>query len=259
MNPEVTDLLRAFTTSRRQFVRASAIAGGLMAAGGLMPSAVAGLAIGQASAEEGGDLGVLNYALTLEHFEDRLYRDLIASGLLTGQAMAYAKTFGDHEHTHVVALTDTIKKLGGTPVKEQQSYNWPKLTSESQVIDLLVTVEDVGASAYLGAAPLVKNDDLLTVAVEIHTVEAYHATGWRLKAKGNSEYAVPFAFAEGRSKAQVLKIVTPFLVGMPSTGEGGGANGGNGLRTAVGVAGVGVAAAAGLGMARKQAAAETVE
>lgn len=174
-------------------------------------------------AQAGGDLDILNYALTLEHFENVLYRTVIASGLLTGKALDYAKAYGAHESAHVSALTDTITKLGGTPVKEQAAYNLPMVKTEAEVISLLATVEDVGASAYLGAAPLVQSADLLTVAVQIHTVEAEHATVWRFLA---GQDPVPFSFATPRTSAEVLKIVTPFLTPtpvpatMPNTGAG---------------------------------------
>jgi hypothetical protein len=155
-----------------------------------------------------GDLAVLNYALTLEHIEDAMYQALLASGYLYGQSYAYAAAFGAHEHAHVVALTSTIQQLGGTPVAAQAMYNFPKLTSLSQIVNLLVTVEDLGASAYLGAAPMIQNPTLLETAVAIHTVEAEHATAWRRLA-GMSP--VPFAFAPPSSMAQVLAAVKPFL------------------------------------------------
>lgn len=209
MNSEVLNNLEMFATSRSHFEQASAIAtntnGADLTAGNL-----AGLALAQSAAAAGGDLGVLNYALTLEHFENVLYRVILKSGLLSGKALAYAHAYGAHENAHVVALTATIKKLGGTPVKEQARYYLPKITSAAAAINTIATVEDVGASAYLGAAPLLKNGDLLTVAVQIYTVEAEHATAWRLLAGMD---AVPFDFAPARTMAEVLEIVTPFLTG----------------------------------------------
>src|SRR5690349_20486883 len=62
------------------------------------------------------DLDILNYALTLEHLEAEAYRVANASGLLTGDAAKYFQSFGAHEAAHVVALTQTITSLGGTPV-----------------------------------------------------------------------------------------------------------------------------------------------
>lgn len=251
MLKEVAGLLRMLAASPDQLRRATPVARNLAATTTLPPSTIAGIALAESAAQAGGDLDILNYALTLEHFENALYRGLLSTGLLTGQAKSFAQTFGAHENDHVNALTQTITKLGGTPVKEQAAYNWPKLTSQAQVIALLANVEDVGASAYLGAAPLVQSPDLLTVAVQIHTVEAEHATGFRYLA---GQDPVPFAFAPPRTKQEVLNIVTPFLQApsgmaqqMPNTGL----VDDNGLKL-LGVAGGIGAIAAGIALSRSQ-------
>ncbi len=251
MIDEVTTYLRMFATSRRHFAKASVIAGGLTAATTLAPSSIAGIALAEAAAQSDGDLGILNFALTLEHFENALYRGLIQTGLLTGKALSFAQSFGAQENAHVDALTKTISQLGGTPVKEQAAYNWPKLKNEAEVIATLAKVEDVGASAYLGAAPLLQSADLLTVAVQIHTVEAEHATGFRYL---NGENPVPFAFATPRSKQEVLDIVTPFLqapAGAPNQMPNTGLSDNSALKV-LGVAGGIGAIAAGLAMSRGQ-------
>lgn len=204
----LTALIRAFATSETHAAHAIALADHRAVTTDNAPSVVAGQALMEAAAA-GGDLDILNYALTLEHFENALYKAILASGLLTGQALAYATTYGGHENTHVVALTDTITKLGGTPVKPLDKYNLPTVKTQAEIVGLLATVEDVGASAYLGAAPLVQDGALLTVAVQIHTVEAEHATVWRFVSGQN---AVPFDFATPRTSAEVLTIVTPFLL-----------------------------------------------
>ncbi len=149
---------------------------------------------------------------------------MLQTGLLTGKALEYATAYSGHESTHVQALTKTISDLGGTPVKEQAGYNWPKLSTEAEVIAIIAQVEDLGASAYLGAAPLLQNADLLTVAVQIHTNEAEHATAFRFLA---GQDPVPFAFAPPMTKDEVLAVVTPFLQApggapsqMPNTGLG---------------------------------------
>ena len=191
MDTELKDLLRLGASSRRHLVQATAIAGGLVGAG-MLPSTVAGISLVQAAAMDGGDLGILNYALTLEHLEDALYRTLLKSKLLTERSLLYATAFAAHEHQHVLTLTATITKLGGTPVAEQPSYKFPMLTTAAQVVTTLAQVEDLGASAYLGAAPLLQNPLLLAAAVEIHTVEAQHATAWRFLAGMDP---LPFAFA----------------------------------------------------------------
>lgn len=246
MQQNILSQLRTFASSRRQLAQATTIAGGLAAVTTLAPSSISGVALAEAAFQADGDLGVLNYALTLEHLEAALYRDLNASGLLTGKAADYGREFGAHETAHVDALTKTITQLGGTPVRAQAAYNWPRLTTEMQAIEILATVEDVGASAYLGAAPLLMNADLLTVAVQIHTNEAWHATAFRALA---GQDFVPFAFAPPRTMAEVVAIVTPFLQApsqMPDTGAG------DDALKMLGVAGGIAAVAAGLALARSQ-------
>ncbi len=252
LDKDIVSSLRTFATSRRHFLQATTIAGTLVATTTLAPSSIAGIALAESAAVSSGDLGILNFALTLEHFENALYRALLASGLLSGQALSFARTFGAHESTHVTALTQTIMKLGGTPVQEQAAYNFPKVTTQAQVIAALSTVEDVGASAYLGAAPLVQDAGLLTVAVEIHSVEAEHATGWRFL---NGQDPVPFAFAPPRTKQEVLDVVTPFLTvpssSMPATMPNTGLSTNGGLKVIGAVGGI-AAVAAGAALLRGQ-------
>lgn len=157
------------------------------------------------------DLDVLNYALTLEHFETALYKALIATNVLTGVEAQYLATFGAQEAAHVTALTQTIQKLGGTPVAALPAYNFAAagpLTNRDQVVNAILTVEDVGASAYLGAAGFLQSKDLLEVAVNIHNVEGEHAAVWRFQ---QNQPAAPDTVAKGRTPDEVLAIVTPFL------------------------------------------------
>ena len=256
MIDDVRTYLRMFAPSQRHLTHASAIADDLSATTNLDASSIAGLALAESAAAAGGDIGILNFALTLEHFETALYRTLIKSGLLTGKALTFAQSFGAQESAHVAALTKTISQLGGTPVREQAAYNFPKLKTEAEVIATLAKVEDVGASAYLGAAPLLQNADLLTVAVQIHTVEAEHATGFRFL---NGQNPVPFAFAPPRTKQEVLAIVTPFLqtpANVPSMMPDTGLADDNTLKV-LGVAGGIGAIAAGLALSRSRQAEAT--
>lgn len=197
--------------SRRQFLAGTgAVAGGLALAGGLGGLTLgeqAGLRMASAQALK-TDLDVVQFALTLEHFENAAYRAANASGLLTGTAADLFKAFGDHENTHVVALTDVAKKLGGTPVAEQARYNLPKLDTAEQVIALFIVLEEVGAGAYLGAAPLLKDKALLGAAISIHNVEAQHASA--LKAFANDPMPSP-AFGKASTVEEVLAAVIPFL------------------------------------------------
>ncbi len=269
MKQDVDSLLRAFPTSRRQFLKASAIAGGLTAASSLTPAAIAGISLGRAAAQE-GDLGVLNFALTLEHFEARLYEELVSSGVAeTDQQQEYFRYYGNQEAQHVDFLTSAIEAAGGTPVEAQDKYKFPEFTDIQETLETVAQIEDVGASAYLGAAPLIKEAAYLEAAVRIHSTEAYHATGIRFLAFG-AEGAFPDfgkegpegnGFADPRTVAEVSEIVMAFGVmpDMGETGAGGMARRSNGSSSLIGVAGLGAAAAAGLGLVRSRNRAGQIE
>jgi hypothetical protein len=175
------------------------------------------------------DLDILNYALTLEHLESTMYQQIVASGKLTGDEQQYATDFGKHEAAHVTALTQTIQKLNGTPVAAQAKYNFPAFDTRDNIVKFLVTIEDLGAGAYLAAAPEIMNPDVLTAAVQIHNVEGEHASIWRRQAKMTP---VVGAFAAPVKKADVLAAAGPILGGTgggsaapaapAATGTGGG-------------------------------------
>jgi hypothetical protein len=192
------------------------------------------------------DIDVLNYALTLEQFEAALYKVLVGANLLSGTEQQYLVTFGQQEQAHVDTLTQVIGQLGGKPVTAPASYNFAAagpITNRAQLLAVIQTVEDLGASAYLGAAGFIKSPDLLTAAVTIHAVEAEHAAVFR-DLLGMP--AAPDAVAKGTAPDDVIKAVTPFLMAAapatapaapaappasapvapptaPSTGAGGGA------------------------------------
>jgi len=168
------------------------------------------------------DLDILNYALTLEHLETEMYKQIVASGKLTGDEQGYATQFGAHEAAHVTALTQTIQKLSGTPVAAQAKYNFPAFDTRDNIVKFLVTIEDLGAGAYLAAAGEVQNPDVLTAAVQIHNIEGEHASIWRRQAKMTP---VAGAFAAPVAKADVLKAAAPILgsgtAAPAATGTGG--------------------------------------
>jgi rubrerythrin len=154
-----------------------------------------------------GDLGILNYALTLEYLETAFYQQAAKSGKLKGEVLAVAKTFGQQEAEHVAALTATVKKLGGTPAKKPKA-EFP-LDSQKAILDLAATVENLGAAAYLGQAGNIKNKDVLAAALSIHTVEARHAAA--LNAVIGKPITPDGAFAKPADAAKVLASVKPFI------------------------------------------------
>ena len=153
-----------------------------------------------------GDLAIVNYALTLEYLESQFYAKVGASGLFSGKTLSILKSFGAEEAEHVVALKKVATSLG-TPAAEPMG-KFP-LTSASSVAMLAATVENVGASAYLGQAPNIQSKEILAAALSIHTIEARHAAVLNTLVKKSP--TPQGAFAQPRTMAEVLAIVKPFI------------------------------------------------
>jgi ferritin-like protein len=86
-----------------------------------------------------GDIGILNYALTLEYLETAFYADVVKSGLFKGSDQATIRKFGSEEAEHVAALIAFVKKLGGKPAPKPKT-EFP-LKSAKPVLELAGTVE----------------------------------------------------------------------------------------------------------------------
>jgi rubrerythrin len=155
-----------------------------------------------------GDVGILNYALTLEYLETAFYADVIKSGLFKGSDLATIKKFGEEEGEHVAALTAFVKKLGGKPAPKPKT-EFP-LKSAKSVLELAGTVENLGAAAYLGQAANIKGAETLAAALSIHSVEGRHAAA--LNTLLGESITPDGAFAVPAGASEVLKSVEPFIV-----------------------------------------------
>lgn len=154
-----------------------------------------------------GDLGIVNYALTLEYLEAAFYAAVIKSGLFKGSQLELIKVFGSDEDAHVKALEATAKKLGTPASKPKTQF---PLDSADEVLKTAASVENLGAAAYLGQAPNIQSDEILAAALAIHTVEARHASTLNL-ALGKT-ITPDGAFAKPASMDEVLPQVQPFIV-----------------------------------------------
>jgi rubrerythrin len=156
-----------------------------------------------------GDIGILNYALTLEYLETVFYEEVVKSGLFKGEELAVLKKFGSEEAQHVEALHGTVVKLGGKPAPKPKT-EFP-LESAKSVAELAGTVENLGAAAYLGQAANIESPEVLAAALSIHSVEARHAATLNTLLK--LSITPDGAFGKPADVATVLKSVEPFIVG----------------------------------------------
>jgi hypothetical protein len=118
------------------------------------------------------DPDILNFALGLEHLENVMYKQINASGKLTGEASDLAKMFGTFEQAHVDALTKALQGANYANIAKEGTYKFPTFDTQDTILKFLNTVEPVGVGAYTGAAKLIKDKSILGVAGSIVQVEA---------------------------------------------------------------------------------------
>jgi len=187
--------------------RSEVILKGALAAGAVYGTFMVGPFVRKALAmSESGDVGILNFALTLEYLESAFYDEAKSRAKASGELKSLISLLADDEQQHVDALTATIKKLGGKPVaKPKFDFSY---SNTAGFLKLAQTFEDTGVSAYNGAGPEIKSKEVLGAAGSIVQVEARHAAAIRLQ---NNEEPSPNAFDPALDEAQVLKAVEPFL------------------------------------------------
>jgi rubrerythrin len=175
--------------------RSAFLARGVLAAGALYGAGAAGPAITRALAHEqhgafsGGDIGIVNFALTLERIENDFYKAVLG-GDLDAEAKKLIEAIQKHEDEHVKSLTQSIQQLGGKaapPVKA--TFETP--TSQADVLRVAIELEDTGVSAYNGAATRIQSTDVLQAIGSIAQVEGRHAGALRQLA-GETPTVGPF-------------------------------------------------------------------
>jgi len=184
--------------------RSSFILKGALVAGSVYGATAVGPFVKTALAQ-GGDVEILNFALTLEYLEAAFYVKGVALGL-SGEVLTVAREIGANEQEHVEALSSTISDLGGTPAKKP-TFEFP-IKDQKSFLALAQTLEDTGVSAYNGAAPGIQSMEVLSAAGSIVQIEARHAARIRLI---NKVPPAPVAFDEALEKAAVLKAVMPLI------------------------------------------------
>ena len=189
------------------FSRSEVILKGALAAGAVYGAVMVGPFVRQALAmSESGDVGILNFALTLEYLESSFYEEAKKRAKPSGELKKLVDLLAEDEQQHVEALTATVKQLGGKPVTEPK-FDFP-YNDTASFLKLAQTFEDTGVSAYNGAAPSIESKDVLASAGAIVQVEARHAAAIRLQ---NNQEPSPEAFDPTLDEAQVLKAVEPFI------------------------------------------------
>jgi hypothetical protein len=206
--------------SRLDFLKKAGIgAAGVASGGAILGALVPGVAMaatkGAPPASFGaGDIGILNYALTLEYLESAFYSQATANGIVKNPILkGILETATRDEKSHVSHLKAA---LGSKAAKQPKFDFGDAVKSESKFAATSFVLENTGVHAYLGQAGNIKNPAYLLVAASIVTIEARHAgaIGSYLK-HSPAEIAPSGSFDTGLTAAKVLAAVksTGFIVG----------------------------------------------
>jgi hypothetical protein len=197
-DPLYSDSSRA--VSRRKFAKSAAAAGVALGASAFIDGPLS-----KAEAQALTDADILNFALNLEYLEAEFYTVLTSgmtieqhgigvSGVGTPGPTTGATRLdfrGDRlleqtalelaydERQHVLLIRQA---LGAAAVaKPAIDFAPAAVTTIQRFLQAARVFEDVGVSAYGGAAPLIQSKDILAVATRIALVEALHAGNIRLQ------------------------------------------------------------------------------
>jgi len=193
--------------SRRKFI---VLAGGSVAAAPLLAACGSDSASGEdvETTEFGdGDVGILNYALTIEHVQADFYAELAGSNFFGATGRKALGKFGEEEDEHIASLSKEVEKLGGKPVAKPKTEF--SLESEDATLELAGELENVGAAAYLGQLPKIKSDAVLKTVLSIHSVEGRHAAA--VNELLGVELSPDGAFEKPATVESVLEVVDPYL------------------------------------------------
>lgn len=164
---------------------------------------------------------IFNSALTLEWLETSFYQQgfaaigqdqFLALGL-SQQQVTDLINIGTTESAHVQVIQSTLAQAGIQPVQPCQ-YNFGESFSSAQAMVQTATIlEQVGVSAYLGAAPIIQDPTVLAAAASIYSVEARHQSFIRTV---SGVAASPNFFDTPLSPKQVFSLAAPFIASCPA-------------------------------------------
>lgn len=199
---EVLNDLIDNSVSRRKFAKSAITAGFGIGAASLVSGTIS-----TASAQSITDADILNFALNLEYLEAEFYT-VITSGVTIDQApfnigitgvgtpgpttgagrldfggnqllqqTALELAFDEREHVKIIRGA-----LGSAAIaKPAINFAAAAVTTVPRFLQVARVLEDLGVSAYGGAAPLLTSKDILAVATRIALVEALHAGNVRFQ------------------------------------------------------------------------------
>jgi rubrerythrin len=185
-----SEKLKNKATSRREMFGTMGSFGKKAALAAVPFGMAAGSKANAATFQENSAVDALQLALTLEYLEAEFYVKALDSGVLpAGRAESVYMQISKHETAHVDFLTAGLEGAGATPVAKPEfdftaggafdpfnKGDGGKDTAYAQLLALAQAFEDTGVRAYKGQAANLMGTPFLEPALQIHSVEARHAS-----------------------------------------------------------------------------------
>jgi len=180
---DVTETLEKEGDTRLDFFKKAGLAGGAVMGGGallsaLVPSAAMARGTGRPPAAFGaGDIGILNFALTLEYLERDFYNEAAKNDrkkkFITDKALKnFLMAVVPDERAHVEFLATAL----GSSAIASPKFDFGKTTSNEKLFaKTSFALENTGVGAYSGQAGNIQNPEYLGAALSIVTIEARHS------------------------------------------------------------------------------------
>jgi hypothetical protein len=159
------------------------------------------------------DASILNFLLRFEHVHAALLnaglarfteRDLTPFGVSTYSTLANIR---NQEEAHVETLRSLVRRIGGTAV-EPCSSTFVRWRTAPDYFRVLLALQNIGVSAYLGVAPLIRTPQIQSTVLSLSSVESRHAAYAGLL---NGEEPAPVAADTPRSREEILGLLNPYI------------------------------------------------
>lgn len=211
--------------SRRDFFRTAGLSAAALALAGCGaegtailaptgPSRAVVNADGSVTLDFANELDVLNYAYALEQLEAAFYIAVVTnsafSSIFHANEQRVLLDVRDHEVVHrdfFAAALGNFRIPNLTP-----NFAGVNFGSRTSVLETARTFEDLGVTAYNGAARYLQSDEYLVVAGKIVSVEARHASAIRDLLANRTGAFAPAPFDGANTPQAVLAAADPFIV-----------------------------------------------
>lgn len=189
----------------RRLTRSTVVRGGLaLAAGGTALAAWPRDTISARSAKQ--DAEILKFALVVEDLQSAFYAAALDKGALDGELLEYAQVVAEHEKAHA----DHIRTALGSDAPVAPNFDFgDSVGSPESFATTAIKLEDLGLSAYNGAAPALTSGALADAA-RIVSVEARHIS-WIRDIVGKIPAPRPTDKAISAKQAQAAIAATGFV------------------------------------------------